>query len=810
MPGESLAVIALISGGKDSFYSLLHCIHHGHRIVALANIFPTSAGDDPTTVRVIDPSQSADSAPVGAEPDEVSSSAPVRDLNSFMYQTVGHEVIPLYASATGIPLYRQPILGCAVRHERDYNYTPSHGRASESAGDETESMMPLLRAVMARHPEANALCSGAILSTYQRTRVESVATRLGLVPLSYLWKYPILPSVPGRPSEEVQLLRDMATAGVEARIIKVASAGLDESLLWENVTSETGISRVKVSLRRFGTAEGASLGEGGEFETIVVDGPAALFKKRIAIPEDGMKIIAEGGGSNWLMLRGAQLEDKVAEQQGTPLSIREPGLLDTRFQAISDHLDHTNRVAQAAGFDSSNLVRNSHGQYRADSDTLYCAFVADIPAATSRIQDEAINVVDKIKSLLLAQGLESSQITSVIIILRNMADFAAINTEYGKLFTKPNPPSRITISGGDLLPQDRNMVVYVTAPVANAKVARDGLHVQSRSYWAPANIGPYSQAIETAVSVDSEPTGLRSVLIAGQIPLIPASMALPNGSESLPREQVVLSLQHLWRIGFEMKVQCWSSAVIYIASQRSRNDAREIAKLAGQAWRLAHGSPDDDGDEDEDADGPDPWDLKYNPQFQSLGDAETKTACPTIPDWSVFTLRHQSEPGSCIPPVFAAEIESLPRGSLVEWHAHNGLKNIKESSAELVHFPTVGSDGWQSWHLIVRSGEHDVVYTTMAYAGADGPELVNSEELEHDLDAVYQASMRRLQPSAAGCAIPLPYLGYVDSNRINGLWRRKSGADVEVPFALVPCHSIWGSDGQQLAAVTLYKTIFTR
>ncbi|EFY98586.1 ATP-binding protein [Metarhizium robertsii] len=819
MSGEKLNVIALISGGKDSFYSLLHCIHHGHRIVALANLFPISAdggGDDSTAVRVIEPGRhdvdSASATTTTDGHDAAALPAPERDLNSFMYQTVGHEIIPLYASATGLPLYRQPIVGSALRHERDYDYTSAHGQGSAAAADETESMLPLLRAVLARHPEADALCSGAILSTYQRTRVESVALRLGLTPLSYLWKYPILPAVPGALADEAQLLRDMAAAGVEARIIKVASAGLDERHLWEAVTSETGVRRVRSSLRKFGAAEGASLGEGGEFETIVVDGPDILFKKRIAVPDGGRKVISEGGGSTWLMLRGAKLEDKAVHGQETPSSVREPALLEASFQSVADALGPTTPVQHAAGFGSSKLLPKSDVQFRSDSDTLHWYVVADASATGPSIQNEAIHVVDKIKSLLSTNGLDSSQITSVLILLRNMADFSIINSEYGKLFTKPNPPSRITISSGDLLPQDRNIVMYITAPVANAKVARNGLHVQSRSYWAPANIGPYSQAIEAAVSVDGEPTRLRSVTVAGQIPLIPASMALPTASKTLLRHQIVLSLQHLWRIGAEMKVQCWSSAVAYFARQHGENDAQESAVLAGQAWKLAHGSPDCNDDDDDN--GPDPWDLKYNQRFQVLGATETKTSCPSIPDWSAYTMRQQNEPDSSVPPLFTAEVESLPRGSLVEWHAHNGLKQIEAGSVELIHLPTagaVGSNGWQSWHLIVKAGENHIVYTTMAYSGAsqDGP-VVEFRVLERELGEMYRASIHTLQPNVMSLAAnPLPYLGYVDLRRTESVWGHKGSDDVEIPFAVVPCHSLWDSAGQRLTAVALYKSILT-
>jgi diphthine-ammonia ligase len=41
----SLNVVALISGGKDSLFSILHCQANGHNVVALANLHPADAAD---------------------------------------------------------------------------------------------------------------------------------------------------------------------------------------------------------------------------------------------------------------------------------------------------------------------------------------------------------------------------------------------------------------------------------------------------------------------------------------------------------------------------------------------------------------------------------------------------------------------------------------------------------------------------------------------------------------------------------------------------------------------------------------------
>ncbi|RJE18361.1 hypothetical protein PHISCL_09300, partial [Aspergillus sclerotialis] len=238
---QSLNIIALISGGKDSLYSLLHCLRNGHRIVALANLYPP--GQTPRH-QGNDHQKSVKKNEDGNEPEEEEEE---EDIDSFMYQTIGHSVIPLYEQALGIPLYRGEILGGARDEGRVYgehshssisNPDPASDSEGETEGkesegeskDETESLIPLLKRIKRAHPEANAVSAGAILSTYQRTRIEHVAARLGLVPLAWLWMYPFLPDPVERKGlgSDAGLLEDMAAAGCEARIIKVASGGLDK------------------------------------------------------------------------------------------------------------------------------------------------------------------------------------------------------------------------------------------------------------------------------------------------------------------------------------------------------------------------------------------------------------------------------------------------------------------------------------------------------------------------------------------------------------------------------------------------------
>ncbi|SPJ74385.1 uncharacterized protein FTOL_04116 [Fusarium torulosum] len=838
MSSESLNVIALISGGKDSFFSMIHCIEHGHRIVALANLFP---GPGPGTL-TLDSSSGLQASDIprgqpplcekdatGAEPEanlvgfqhidpstdtctprsasrdngQGSGETSDTDLNSFMYQTVGHEVLPLYAAATGLPLYRLPITGRAIRHERDYDAT-ADALDKDKDSDETESMLPLLQAIVARHPEANAVCAGAILSTYQRTRVESIALRLGLVPLAYLWQYPILPPPSAATSADTQLLIDMANAELEARIIKVASAGLDEDYLWERVSSERGSNRIKNALRKFGSTQGAAaLGEGGEFETLVLDGPSSVFRKRIVIPDQGRKIVREGGGCSWLLLAGARVEDKQ-DPAAKPTTVRVLDLLDPRFKAVLDDLPlllgKLNAADTSVAASKPTPLPRDAGSLVADVELERWSVLPDLSTSDRSIQEETLQIVEKIRGLASETGIQLPHVTSTIIVLRRMSDFPQVNAEYGKLFPKPNPPSRVTISCGDLLPAGVNIAVYLTAPVSNVMKDRNGLHVQSRSYWAPANIGPYSQAIDVPVTAHNQATGLRCISIAGQIPLIPATMLLPSPSEKSHELQIVLSLQHLWRVGQELKVQWWTSAVAYFPRASSSDEIKHSAQLAGYAWKQAHGSPDDD---EEVEGGPDLWDLKYNPAYMSLGN-DDKAARKVIPDWDALTLRQQNEPETCIPPMFAAEVEELPRQAAVEWHAHNGLSRVEEASLVMTSLLEGGVPGWRTWHSVVTTASATVVYSTAAYDCADKSQCPSLEDLKTGMHKAMQESFRQLHPHGPETTRSKLSLMYADAAQIKSLWGN-TGDNSEV--TLIPCRSIWSYDGQSVTAVGLFETI---
>ncbi|KAG8169341.1 hypothetical protein KVR01_000086 [Diaporthe batatas] len=874
-----LNVIALISGGKDSFFSALHCLENGHRVVALANLHPPPPPPPPpasSSKATRDRSGSgsgcwSSAQPPGGSPhgahqptddaardvpdsglaqldldrDQPQQDGPIvdgdeeADLNSFMYQTVGHQVIPLYSTATGIPLYRQPIVGGAVQSGRDYS------AAAMSTDDEVESMLQLLERIKAAHPEANAVSAGAILSTYQRTRVESVATRLGLTPLAYLWKYPALPAQPstaaGRGEDEAQLLYDMGSAGLDARIIKVASGALNESFLWENVASAKGATRLKVAASRFG-GDGAVLGEGGEFETLVVDGPSRLFKKRIAVGEDDKVIVPEGGDTAWLKIQMPKVVEKVInEADEESLVIRKPGLLEDRFLATLENIGSAGEtdVAEEAEGPAASLSMKPTLQT--------WAFIGHPKHCELSIEADTNNLLDTIRARLERQQLVPGDIISSIIILRSMSDFQTINKIYGSLFTDPNPPSRVTIACGNILPQDAKLAIYLTVPDSSSAVDRQGLHVQSRSYWAPANIGPYSQAITVQMAPKEDRANEPRVAhIAGQIPLVPATMELP--AEGGLEMQLVLSLQHLWRIGVEMSVQWWTSAAVYFPrASKSKHDlpARDKAMLAWRAWRAAHKwvSP----RLVDEASGPDLWDRRFNAKYLLYGSGEEdkakKASLPYYADTTAGDDDDDDRPTRKRPVPFflAAEVDELPRSAEAEWHAHAGLINIpwEEGAAGRFHVcddeksDTAGGGRCRISHSAVVLGEgaeaHACLHSAAAIElphddGAAQPQAAAASALEAQIDEAGKLMALGYAgrfgcapcvgpggsgtgPSQAGAQNPLPYLVYVNCEVFEP---GQVGAVVrDLGLAAIPCASLYGGPGggTRFALVAMYRTL---
>lgn len=217
---------------------------------------------------------------------------------------------------------------------------------------------------------------------------------------------------------------------------------------------------------------------------------------------------------------------------------------------------------------------------------------------------------------------------------------------------------------------------------------RQGLHVQSRSFWAPANIGPYSQAI----SLGADDTKGCLVFVAGQIPLVPISMEVlqlerqapfeatdiiqtteftkstrsPKSTKStestkalLFHNQALLSLQHLWRVGITMDVIWWTGAIAFIVGEE---DAKDKSIIAGAIWRKIHNLSSQEDPRQETEDELDAWDRRYGSQSSYSRDGE-----PTRPLPDMSSLLESST--SPVPAFLAIQVSELPKGCQIEWQS---------------------------------------------------------------------------------------------------------------------------------------------
>jgi diphthine-ammonia ligase len=108
--------------------------------------------------------------------------------------------------------------------------------------------------------------SGAIYSNYQRKRIDDICNELGIKSLSPLWK-----------KKSKEMLREMVAEGFKIIISAVAAEGLGPEWLGKEIDNET----INELSDLHNTCCVCTAGEGGEFETLVLDTP--FYKKRIEI-----------------------------------------------------------------------------------------------------------------------------------------------------------------------------------------------------------------------------------------------------------------------------------------------------------------------------------------------------------------------------------------------------------------------------------------------------------------------------------------------------------------------------------------------
>ncbi|XP_061223654.1 diphthine--ammonia ligase isoform X2 [Neopsephotus bourkii] len=473
-----MRVVALISGGKDSCYNMMQCAAAGHQIVALANLRPAE------------------------------NTGQTDELDSYMYQTVGHHAIDLYAEALDLPLYRGFIKGTSINTGRVYTACQE---------DEVEDLYHLMKLVKDKEG-VEGVSVGAILSDYQRVRVEDVCRRLNLQPLAYLW----------RRNQEI-LLKEMISSNIQAIIIKVAAFGLDPDKHLGKTLDQMMPHLLELS-EKYGVHV---CGEGGEYETFTLDCP--LFKKKIVV--DSAEVVVHSADAfapvAYLHFLKLHLENKE-ESSGTFMvnscscEVTCNGD-DDIFPSLEEDEPQKNIPVIWKSLNHSSLdftkTFGSSGKSLSGYQWFSGITAHFLPSKGRNAQEAAREAFSSLRANMTSEGLKPKDIILVHLYMKSMKDFNVINSAYTTEFDLC-PPARVCVE--TLLPDGVLFCIDCLAhkyDIAADDVLRDEklvMHVQSISHWAPANIGPYSQSIKVE---DSETyrdatavCGLLTVVVISHLP----------------------------------------------------------------------------------------------------------------------------------------------------------------------------------------------------------------------------------------------------------------------------------------------------
>jgi diphthine-ammonia ligase len=430
-----------------------------------------------------------------------------------MYQTVGYQVIEGLAECMELPIVFRKIHGKPVVQSLSYSSTEE---------DEVEDLYLLLKEVKERFPDIEAVSCGAILSTYQRNRVENVCTRLGLISLSYLWR-----------RDQQELLKEMIDCGVDAIILKVAAMGFVPNKHLGKTLKELYPTICNLN-RKY---ELHVCGEGGEYESLVLDCP--LFKKKIVIDE--LEIVTHSDDAfaavAFLRILKYHTEPKPKEQVEISEIFKNLEISKTaenleNEESASEPVQKLNIINLAMNCGGPNNASPNGKQSRSKIRGNFMFVTASAGEGSSFIQSTE-HVFQEISGELNKHNATFDDVLFVNVYVKDMSNFGTLNKIYGKYFGL-NPAARACIQAFQMV-EDVIIDAYVLLPNKQEKPdasLKKALHVQSISEWAPACIGPYSQAI----TVD------KYIYLAGQIALYPPTMQIVSPNIVRQSNQVLKSI----------------------------------------------------------------------------------------------------------------------------------------------------------------------------------------------------------------------------------------------------------------------------
>jgi len=165
---------------------------------------------------------------------------PLRE-DSWMFHYPNIHLVDLFADAVEIPLVKAETSGIKEK--------------------EVEDLKHLIEKL-----DVEGIVSGAVASNYQKTRIEKVCRQLSLKSVMPLWH-----------ENELDILNEILDLKFNVVITGVYAYGFDRRWLGRKINEKTVKDLMELN-RKYGVS---LVGEGGEYETLVLDAP--FFRKRIKI-----------------------------------------------------------------------------------------------------------------------------------------------------------------------------------------------------------------------------------------------------------------------------------------------------------------------------------------------------------------------------------------------------------------------------------------------------------------------------------------------------------------------------------------------
>jgi len=161
--------------------------------------------------------------------------------DSWMFHYPNIHLVDLFAEAAEIPIYK--------------------GQTKGVKEVELEDLKHVLERL-----DVEGILSGAVSSEYQKTRIEEICGELSMASITPLWH-----------EDPLKLLRELVDLNFEAIFVGVYAYGFSRDWLGRIIDRQTIDELIRLN-REY---QISLVGEGGEYETLVLDAP--FFTKRIKL-----------------------------------------------------------------------------------------------------------------------------------------------------------------------------------------------------------------------------------------------------------------------------------------------------------------------------------------------------------------------------------------------------------------------------------------------------------------------------------------------------------------------------------------------